>query len=105
MTKHDRLAAAPLFIGDLYFVFGSDAAHIFFFLVVSTRPPLFRELLCPRQLLTMTFLLSTTTPALERVSQSGVSDPDILRKLKACSGIAEPLKARFGAHGLCFVAE
>ena len=105
LTRAIRLAVAPLFIGDLYSVFGCDVAHIFFFLVVSTARRCFGPVLCPRQLLSMTFLLSTTTPALEPVSQSGVSDPDILRKLKACGGIAEPLKARFGAHGLCFVAE
>ncbi|HYY27119.1 MAG TPA: hypothetical protein VE860_04200 [Chthoniobacterales bacterium] len=42
LTRAIRLAVAPLFIGDLYSVFGCDVAHIFFFLVVSTRPPLFR---------------------------------------------------------------
>jgi hypothetical protein len=33
MTKHDRLAAAPIFIIDLYSVFGCDVAHIFSFFV------------------------------------------------------------------------
>jgi uncharacterized protein DUF1275/enoyl-CoA hydratase/isomerase-like protein len=34
MTKHDRLAAAPIFIVDLYSVFGCDVAHIFSFLLM-----------------------------------------------------------------------
>ena len=34
MTKHDRLAAAPIFIVDLYSLFGCDVAHIFSFLLM-----------------------------------------------------------------------
>jgi hypothetical protein len=34
MTKHDRLAAAPIFIADLYSIFGCDVAHIFSFLLM-----------------------------------------------------------------------
>jgi hypothetical protein len=30
MTKHERLAAAPIFIVDLYSVLGCDVAHNFF---------------------------------------------------------------------------
>jgi hypothetical protein len=34
VTKNDRLAAAPIFIVDLYSVFGCDVAHIFSFLLM-----------------------------------------------------------------------
>jgi hypothetical protein len=44
MTKHDRLAAAPIFIIDLYSVFGCDVAHIFsLFLTVHRCPPRFNS--------------------------------------------------------------
>src|SRR5690349_238048 len=37
MTEHDRLAAAPIFIVDLYFVFSGDVAHLFSFLFGSAQ--------------------------------------------------------------------
>jgi hypothetical protein len=34
MTEHDRLAAAPIFIVDLYSVLGCEVAHIFSFVLM-----------------------------------------------------------------------